>query len=73
MGCLAASWQAVFVRAGNMIGEIEMKKLMLLLAALGLLIGGVALTGCPSDGDDDDSAAADDDDDATAGDDDDSA
>jgi hypothetical protein len=56
-----------------MIGEIEMKKLMLLLAALGLLIGGVALTGCPSDGDDDDSAAADDDDDATAGDDDDSA
>lgn len=49
-----------------------MKKLMLLLAALGLLIGGVALTGCPSDGDDDDSAAADDDD-ATAGDDDDSA
>jgi len=48
-----------------------MKKLMLLLAALGLLIGGVALTGCPSDGDDDSAAA--DDDDATAGDDDDSA
>lgn len=72
MGCLAASWQAVLVRAGNLIGEIEMKKLMLLLAALGLLIGGIALTGCPSDGDDDDSAAADDDD-ATAGDDDDSA
>ena len=50
-----------------------MKKLMLLLAALGLLIGGVALTGCPSDGDDDSAAADDDDDDATAGDDDDSA
>ena len=50
----------------------KMKKLMLLLAALGLLVGGVALTGCPSDDDDDDSSVGDDDD-ATAGDDDDSA
>ena len=49
-----------------------MKKLMLLLAALGLLVGGVAISGCPSDEDDDDSAEGDDDD-ATAGDDDDSA